>query len=120
LFPHTWRACKHMIQPEYFVILLLFFSAFYAFTQNKLNFICNRFTLFLGKISFPLYLTHQYISINLIIPYCMWKYDMSLVAASLFVALPAVLLIATVIHYLIENPGSKFLKKVLTGKQSSS
>jgi peptidoglycan/LPS O-acetylase OafA/YrhL len=114
LFPHTWRACKHMTQPEYFVVLALFFSAFFAFTSGRLQFICNGITLFLGKISYPLYLTHQFLSINLIIPYLMWKHEMTLPAAALGVALPTSILVATIIHYLGEKTASNWLKQKLS------
>ena len=115
LFPHTWRACKHMSLGEYTIILTLFFSAFTLFTRNRLNFIVNPFTLYLGRISYPLYLTHQYLTINLIIPYFTWKYAMPLWQAALLLALPAALLVATGIHHLVEVPGTRRLKRLLFG-----
>jgi peptidoglycan/LPS O-acetylase OafA/YrhL len=113
LFPHTWRACKHLSQWEYFIVLTLFFSAFGLFIQGKLERIANPITLFVGKISYPLYLTHQYLSINLIIPYMMWKHDMQLWKASLLVALPASLVVAFAIHYLAEVKATHWLKDKL-------
>jgi peptidoglycan/LPS O-acetylase OafA/YrhL len=113
LFPHTWRACKHMSQGEYVIVLCLFFSAFALFTYGRLERIANPVTLFLGKISYPLYLTHQYLSINLIIPYLMWKFEMPLWKASLLIALPANIAIATGIHYVAEIKASKWLKQKL-------
>ncbi|MFM7726718.1 MAG: acyltransferase family protein, partial [Flavobacteriales bacterium] len=113
LFPHTWRACKHMSQPEYAVVLLLFFTIFYLFIGGKLERISNPVTLFFGKISFPLYLTHQYLSINLLIPYFMWKHEMTLPVASLLIALPCSVAVATVIHYTAETHGSRILRKWL-------
>jgi len=110
LFPHTWRACKHMSQTEYLVVLALFFSVFFLFVSGKLERIANPVTLFFGKISYPLYLTHQYLSINLIIPYFMWKHEMSLWQASLLIALPASIAIAYSIHFLAEQRASKWLK----------
>jgi peptidoglycan/LPS O-acetylase OafA/YrhL len=114
LFPHTWRACKHMSQAEYAVVLIFFFGLFSLFIAGKLQRIANRITLFFGKISFPLYLTHQYLSINLIIPYFMWKHALSLPTASLLIALPCSVLIAVVIHYTAETQGSRMLKKWLS------
>jgi peptidoglycan/LPS O-acetylase OafA/YrhL len=110
LFPHTWRACKHMSQTEYLVVLTLFFSVFFLFVSGKLERIANPVTLFFGKISYPLYLTHQYLSINLIIPYFMWKHEMSLWQASLLIALPASIVVAYSIHLLAEQHASKWLK----------
>ena len=113
MFPHTWRACKHMSQFEYLIVLSLFFGIFGLFVSRLLERIANPVTLFLGKISYPLYLTHQYLSINLIIPYFMWKHEMTLWKASLCVALPASIVVAFVIHYLGEVKASKWLKSKL-------
>ena len=113
MFPHTWRACKHMNPQEYFIVLTLFFSVFTLFIYGKLERIANPFTLFLGKISYPLYLTHQYLSINLIIPYMMWKHEMTLATASLLVALPSSIAVAFAIHYLAEVKASPWLKAQL-------
>ncbi len=110
MFPHTWRACKHMSQYEYLIVLTLFFSVFGLFTYGRLERIANPVTLFLGKISFPLYLTHQYLSINLIIPYMMWKHQMTLPEASLLVALPCSIAVAFAMHYFAEVKGSQWLK----------
>jgi peptidoglycan/LPS O-acetylase OafA/YrhL len=113
LFPHTWRACKHMSQTEYLVVLALFFGVFFLFASGKLERIANPLTLFFGKISYPLYLTHQYLSINLIIPYFMWKHEMTLWQASLLIALPASIAVAAAIHYVAEVKASKWLKEKL-------
>ena len=113
LFPHTWRACKHMSQWEYLIVLSLFFSTFTLFAKGKLEGITNPVTLFFGKISYPLYLTHQYLRINLIIPYLMWKHDMPLWQASLLVALPASIIVAYTIHYLAEVKATRWLKEKL-------
>lgn len=119
LFPHTWRACKHITQGEYVFVLALFFGAFLLFLEGKLEWISNPITLFLGKISFPLYLTHQYLSINLIIPYFMWKHELSLWQAALFIALPASVAIATLIHYTAEIHLSKWIKTRLLSLRST-
>lgn len=120
LFPHTWRACKHMTRFEYLFVLSGFFAVFLFFIAGKMERIANPITLFLGKISFPLYLTHQYLSINLIIPFIVWKFQWSVMLAALFVALPASLLVATAIHYTAEVHGTRMMKRLLTGKKTHS
>jgi peptidoglycan/LPS O-acetylase OafA/YrhL len=102
-----------MSQWEYLIVLSLFFSTFTLFAKGKLEGITNPVTLFFGKISYPLYLTHQYLSINLIIPYLMWKHDMPLWQASLLVALPASIIVAYTIHYLAEVKATRWLKEKL-------
>ncbi len=51
---------------EYSIILLLYHAIFYLSITNKLKFLEQKELLFLGSISYPLYLIHQYIGTNLI------------------------------------------------------
>jgi peptidoglycan/LPS O-acetylase OafA/YrhL len=44
---------------EYFLFATLIFSLFYLFVYGKLNFLNQKVLLFLGFISYPLYLIHQ-------------------------------------------------------------
>lgn len=116
VFPHTWRTCKYISAMEYLVVLAVFVLAFEGFCRQRLNFIVSPLTLFLGRISFPLYLTHQYLNINLIVPYMRWKFNMSLFGASAFVALPICILLAWLIHITAERIWSKRFKEYLTRK----
>ena len=97
-------------------MLSIFFSIFSLFVNHKLKFIINSVTLYLGKISFTLYLIHQNISINYIIPYCMNKLYMSFWVASICVALPIALLLASIITFYIEVPFGRIMKANLRQK----
>ena len=114
IFPHTWRTCKYVGHFEYAVLLGLFMLGFELFCRQRLQCIVNPVTLFLGRISFPLYLTHQYLTINLIIPYMRWKYEMSLFTACAFFALPSAILLAWLIHVVVERRLSDVMKNYLT------
>lgn len=116
IFPHTWRTCKYINVWEYTFVLGLFIAAFESFCRHRLDGIVNSFTLFLGKISFPLYLTHQYININLLVPYMRWKYELSLFNACAFVALPVCIGLAWLIHIIAEKSMSRRMKEFLSAK----
>ena len=113
LFQYSGRSRAFISQSEYALMLLIYFTLFTLFVNNKLNFIVSKWTLFLGKISFALYLIHQYISIRLIIPFLTNKLHISFWIAAFIIALPIVILIASLITYYIEIPMSKRMKEKL-------
>jgi peptidoglycan/LPS O-acetylase OafA/YrhL len=53
---------------SYFITLSIIYFAFILYIFNKLNFIVNKYTLFLGSISYVLYLLHKVVGNDLIIP----------------------------------------------------
>ncbi len=57
------------LQWQYAIILGCFILIFILFTRNSLKFIVTRSTRLLGRISYPLYLFHQYVSIYYLIPF---------------------------------------------------
>lgn len=109
LYRHCGRAAGHVSHAEYKLILGIYFLFFFLLLFRKLKFIVNRYTLFLGKISFALYLIHQYLSINLIIPYLM-DHGTSYYIAAFAVALPVSILFATAITFWVEIPVGRWLK----------
>ncbi|MGK4569054.1 hypothetical protein [Flavobacterium sp. 3HN19-14] len=100
-------------------MLAVFFLIFVLFVNRKLHFIVNRVTLFLGKISFALYLIHQWISIDLIIPFFTEKMQLNFWVVVLVVNLPLVILLATAVTFFVEIPAGKKLKTLLHQKLSS-
>jgi peptidoglycan/LPS O-acetylase OafA/YrhL len=116
LFYVAGRSKWFINQTQYIMMLGIFFTIFILFVNHQLQFIVNRVTLFLGKISFALYLIHQNISINYIIPYCIEKWHMKFWIAALCIALPVVLLLATFITFYIEAPFGKMMKAKLRRK----
>ncbi len=111
LFKHAGRSNYYVSLAQYQIILPVFFMLFVLFVHGKLTFIVNGVTLFFGKISYPLYLTHQHISIMLILPVFMKDYGMNFWIAALLIDLPVVICIAAFITYGIEIPFHKKLKK---------
>ncbi len=98
---------------EYSIMLLIYFTLFILFVNNKLTFIVSKGTVFLGKISFALYLTHQTISRDYIIPTLMNHLNINFWVASIAFALPISILIASFITYYIEIPMCKRMKEKL-------
>ncbi len=115
LFKNVNRSIMFINQTEYAIMLVIYFSLFILFVNNKLKFVINKPLLFFGKISFALYLIHQYISIEILIPYFTIKHQLHFWVAA-FITLSVIISIATLITYYIEIPVGKFLKAKLKGK----
>ena len=112
LFDYSGRSRSYIDFGEYAFMLILYFSLFTLFVNGKLKFIINKPSLFLGKISFSLYLIHQMLSIGIIIPYMVKILNLNFWLAST-VALICSLGLATCITYFIEVPYSKKMKNKL-------
>jgi peptidoglycan/LPS O-acetylase OafA/YrhL len=91
---------------EYLWMLILYFSLFILFVNHKLNFLVSKPTLFLGKISFALYLIHQFISTEVVLPFLINQCQINYWIAAL-ITLAIVAVIATGVTYLIEIPLGK-------------
>ncbi len=111
LFKTTGRSFHFVSQLEYTAMISTYYLLFFLFIHGRLKFIINRLTLFLGGISYSLYLIHQMISIKIVIPYLILNYDFSFWTASLCFALPISIILAYLITALIEKPVGKYLKK---------
>jgi peptidoglycan/LPS O-acetylase OafA/YrhL len=109
MFHNGGTAALFITRGEYIMMLIIYFSLFVLFVNGKLKFIISKGTLFLGKISFPLYLIHQYVSGYVIIPVLRTNFHARYWLASL-IALPIVIVIAYGISYYIEIPMSKWMK----------
>lgn len=93
------------------VLYLLFYGAFYLMLYDKLKFIKQKPIIFLGTISYPLYLIHNAIGVGLIS-------HIRQVADSKWIYLPVVLFVvislAYLMHILLETPLQKTTKNLLT------
>jgi peptidoglycan/LPS O-acetylase OafA/YrhL len=88
---------------EYFVILTSYFLVMFLLVYDKLNFLAIRPLLFLGSISYPLFLIHQFVSRSVIIAVLM-KYEGYSFWAASAVALTFCILLATIIARYVEKP----------------
>ncbi len=110
LFKYSGRSKNYIEFGDYTFMIILYFTTFTLFVNNKLKFIIHKPLLFFGKISFALYLIHQKISVEFIIPSLCNKLNMNFWAASA-IALISSIGLATFITYVIEIP---FRKKMRT------
>jgi len=96
---------------EHIVTLIIFYALFSLFVLNKLKFLVNKVTLFFGKISFALYLIHQFISYYFIIPYAIDNLGVNFWVACFCISLPIVVGLSTLITFYIEIPLSRMIKR---------
>jgi peptidoglycan/LPS O-acetylase OafA/YrhL len=113
LFHSSGKSKAFISQVEYAVMVSLFFLLFTLFVNGKLKFIICKISLFLGKISFALYLTHLMVSCGFIIPLLTSRFYINFWVSSLFVSLPIIIGIATIITYYIEIPLNKKMREKL-------
>jgi peptidoglycan/LPS O-acetylase OafA/YrhL len=88
-------------------IVSFFYMLFYLFIYNKLEFISNKFLVFLGSISYTLYLIHENIGMGLI--YWLKKIaDVQLFYLPITIFL--VIIIASFITFYIERPAMNWIR----------
>ncbi|ALI99168.1 acyltransferase family protein [Rufibacter tibetensis] len=107
---------KFINEVEYVGLLTAYFSIFTLFVTNQLKPLVNKVTLYLGKISFALYLTHQYVATDKfsgLIPTLVNEFGVNFWVASLGVALPVALIVASLITFFIEVPMTRNMKQNL-------
>lgn len=115
LYNNSSKASSYISNAEYIIMLSVYFVLFILFVKHKLQFIVTKSTLFLGKISFALYLIHQFMSTAIIIPYVLNHLIQNFWFAA-FIALIISISIATLITYFIEIPIGKKLNTALKVK----
>lgn len=99
-----------LASPKDFTTLLTFtliYLLFLFLVFNKLNFLNNKVLIFLGTISYPLYLIHQ--NIGYIILNAFNIYHLPLVYGTITAIIVAISL-ASLISYMFEKPSIRFLK----------
>jgi peptidoglycan/LPS O-acetylase OafA/YrhL len=100
----------HLLINPFFesIVVLLFFLIFYLFVFNKLNFLAKKPLLFLGSISYALYLINQNVGYQLL------NFLETSGLRSIYIKLPLALLLiiilATAITYTVEKPAMKFIR----------
>ncbi|MCB0529229.1 MAG: acyltransferase [Lewinellaceae bacterium] len=117
MFYDGGKAMLYITRGEYFPFLTAYFIIFTLYAFNVKLPIVNRFTIYLGTISYSLYLVHQHIGAVVIIPLMMKYAHLSFWQSALFVALPAVFLLATAITYLIEKPAMQYIRGLYKGSK---
>jgi peptidoglycan/LPS O-acetylase OafA/YrhL len=99
---------------EFAAMLAAYFGVFILFVNGKIRFLAIRPLLFLGKISFSLYLIHQYILLGHLLPFLVNSLKLNYWVASILICLPVCIAIATAITYFVEIPYTKKLRDFLS------
>lgn len=97
---------------EYFGLLTSYFIIMFLLVYDKLNFLAIKPLLFLGSISYPLFLIHQFISRSVIIAVLV-TYEHYTFWAAASIALVVSILLATLIMKM-EKPVGDFIKTRLS------
>ncbi|QRR01276.1 acyltransferase family protein [Dyadobacter sandarakinus] len=102
------RSMYHISAREHYLILGGYFTIFFLFVFNKLSFINNPILLFLGRISYCLYLIHQYIGQQLISTLYQ-RFDMDANLA-LSIAVVICIVLAQLITTFVEIPANRYIR----------
>jgi peptidoglycan/LPS O-acetylase OafA/YrhL len=111
IYPFAGPAHEHITWAQYAGMLILYFGLFTLFINNWLTFIVCKPALFLGNISFALYLIHSYVFVGLI--GVLTRHSIPFWAAALGIAVPGAILLAWLITFYVEKPVGKKLKGYL-------
>lgn len=95
----------------YLLMLVVYYALFFAYIKNKLSIITSKILLFLGNISYPLYLIHQYLSIYILLPYLNETIGNKIIA--IFLCFAVNIALSSLIHFYVEKPASFRLKNYL-------
>jgi peptidoglycan/LPS O-acetylase OafA/YrhL len=112
LFEHAGISPVVMTQFQYAIIVFVYFIIFLLYSYGYLHFIINNVALFLGKISYSLYLIHQYITYYLLIPLLTHSkhFHLNPNIVVFCIALPLVVVLAALINKYVEIPAMRYLR----------
>ena len=110
IFQNVGSAKAFIELPQYIFTTSVYFGVFVLFLSNNLTFIVNPVTLFLGRISYSLYLIHQFLGINLIIPYLEREYQIDY-KIGMVVSMAVAFSLSFLITKYIEEPSVRFYRR---------
>lgn len=111
----------YISQMEYAAMLTIYFAVFSLYAFDIPMRIVNKATVYLGTISYSLYLVHKFVCVSIIIP-ALTKYTgLNFWAIVFGVCLPTVILLASLVTFLVEKPALRVIRdwyKKSSGKKS--
>ena len=110
LFHHVGTSSWHLSDSRYAMALGGYFVVFFLLASGHLRFLVHKVPLYLGAISYPLYLTHLYFGFSFFIPLLINRCHFSYSAASLAITLPLVLFLSIGLHEGIEKPFTRSIR----------
>ena len=117
LFRYDGVSSSVMSRTQYGGILIVFFIIFILYCTNQLTLIVNKPLLYIGKISYSLYLIHQYLSYNILIPILTnsGHFKLNFWLVTFIIVLPVIFCLASLMNRFIETPATTYVKR-LTSK----
>jgi peptidoglycan/LPS O-acetylase OafA/YrhL len=109
-FDNTGRAENFIALPQYIFTTSVYFLLFFFLIQRKLGFLARPIPLFFGRISYSLYLIHQFLGADLIIPYLEKHFGIHYLQGALIAFSVAVGLAYLVTRYVEEPMIARFRK----------
>ena len=106
-------------QSTYSYAIAAYTLMFLLFAFHKLKFITVQPLLFVGKVSYPLYLTHQFICLNLLFPFFTDRLQINFYLSAFAIVLPVLIGIAAAVTYLVEVPAQKKLRAIFNKRPSN-
>jgi peptidoglycan/LPS O-acetylase OafA/YrhL len=110
LFLDGGRSNASITQLQYIGMLCIYFSIFLLYVHSLLSLFVNKVTVFLGTISYSLYLIHMHLNVKIIIPWLLVHTHFNYWIAAIGIALPLTLLIASSVTFFIEKPAMKYIR----------
>jgi peptidoglycan/LPS O-acetylase OafA/YrhL len=101
---------------SYAIVVGIFFLLFVLFVNNLLGFIVNKVTVFMGRISYALYLFHQYLMMFVLMPFLTGRLHLSF-WLSCVISIAAAVAIAAVNTLLVDEPLRNKLKRALSSRK---
>jgi peptidoglycan/LPS O-acetylase OafA/YrhL len=95
---------------EYNLILSLFFILFTLYVSGWLKWIVSRPLKFMGDISYALYLSHQFISLTILMPFFYDYLHINFWISVFCFTLPIIFSVAAFITYKVQVPAERWLK----------
>jgi peptidoglycan/LPS O-acetylase OafA/YrhL len=117
LYDKSGRSSLFLSPFEYFITTTVYFVLFFLFISRRLEWINNRITVFLGSISYSLYVIHHYFMVG-VITILRDKFGWSFISAGAMALLGAFIL-ASFITYFIEKPSLQYLRIWYKSKKES-
>ena len=100
----------YISQVEYAAMLAIYFTVFALYAFDVPLCIVNRATVFLGTISYSLYLVHKFVCKSLIIPLLEQHTNLNFWVIVFGVCLPVVILVAAMVTFYVEKPALQYIR----------
>lgn len=114
-FNRLYNNKSYLSFTQYAIGLAFLYSTFVLYIFQKLKFIVNKLTMWLGSISYVLYLLHKEIGATLMIPVLTLQFKINFWIA-LCITLCIMLIISHLIMKYIEKTSLSFIRKIYSNK----